>query len=267
MVSTQATGRRSNPAWDFALGAAIPIATLGVLALLGFGWLASVAHGATLSFHPRVSPRKLSSDSPSPATLNLKTTVIESSGARPPALTRLRVDMDRDVSFSTTGLPVCKASKISAKDPAEAKRACKGAIVGHGRSSSEVAFPETNPFMIRGRITIFNGGTRHGRTTLLLHSFLLSPVPTTSVTTASVRPAGNGRFGSRAIFSFPRIAGGNGSPISFKASIGKRYRLKGTRASVFSARCSHRRLAFLATGSFAGGPSLRAPATVSCRAR
>ncbi len=103
-----------------------------------------------------------------------------------------------------------------------AKKACPDAIVGSEEGEVEVAFAEQKPFTARGPIVLFNGGV-HGSTTLLLgHAYVAVPAPTAIVAKVKITRIHRGHCGIHTVSQIPVIAGGAGSVIKFKLTVGRK---------------------------------------------
>jgi hypothetical protein len=99
---------------------------------------------------------------------------------------------------------------------------------------AEIAFPEQNPIKVASPITVFNGGEKGGKVTLLIHTFLTVPVPAAIVTTVTIQKKGSGLH---SIAKVPVIAGGSGSALDFKFKLGRTYSYKGKKVGYLEARC------------------------------
>ena len=88
------------------------------------------------------------------------------------------------------------SGKLQSTLTAQAKAACGPALVGTGRVTAEIAFPEQRPFSAGGPLLIFNGSS--GRKQMLIfHVYAKVPAPTTFVTTAQIGK-GKGPYGTSA---------------------------------------------------------------------
>jgi len=159
------------------------------------------------------------------------------SGKIPPIIETLVIEFDRHGSVQTLGLPVCPAGKLEATDVPHARRNCPGAIVGKGRGSAIVAFPEQKPIKISSPITLFNGPRKGGNPTVYAHAYTTVPVPTTFVVPVVIEKINNGVYGYRTKARIPKIAGGAGHPLSGSLRIGRKWTFKGVKHSYVNARC------------------------------
>jgi hypothetical protein len=161
-------------------------------------------------------------------------TIETTDGTHPSAFRELVLDVDKDVKINTKGFPVCRADQLEARDTKSAKRVCGKTIIGEGKATAEIAFPEQTPIKVLSPLLVFNGGERGGKVTLLVHTFITVPAPAAIVTTVTIQRKGTG---VHAIAKIPVIAGGSGSAVSFRFTLGKTYRYERKQVGYFEARC------------------------------
>jgi hypothetical protein len=161
-------------------------------------------------------------------------TVKTTDGTHPSAFRELVLDVDKDVKINTKGFPVCRAGQLEARDTKPAKRVCGKTIIGQGSATAEIAFPEQAPIKVLSPLLVLNGGERNGKITLLVHTFITVPAPAAIVTTVTIQRKGTG---VHAIAKIPVIAGGSGSAVSFRFTLGTTYRHKRKQVGYFEARC------------------------------
>ena len=161
-------------------------------------------------------------------------TIKTTDGTHPSAFRELDLNVDKDVKINTKGFPVCRPDQLEARDTKAATRVCGKAIVGNGSAHAEIAFPEQAPIKVLSPLLIFNGGESGGKITLLAHTFITVPAPAAIVTRVTVQRQGTG---VHAIAKIPVIAGGSGSAVDFKFTLGKTYRYKRKQVGYFEARC------------------------------
>ncbi len=188
------------------------------------------------------TPTTLPRHTDAPITIHGGGKVTTASGELPPIVKTLTIEYDKHGSVQTAGLPVCTAGKLQSTTVAAARRACPGAIVGKGKGSAIVAFPESKQIHITSPITIFNGPRIHGNDTVLAHAYTTVPVPTTFIVPVVIEKIHNGVYGYRTIAQIPKIAGGAGHPISGSLKIGRKWTYKGVHHSYLNARCETGRL-------------------------
>ena len=157
-------------------------------------------------------------------------------GANPPKLQQALIDFDRDGRLSVAGLPSCAPESIAAASTEEARRICRGAIVGTGHVEALI-FLESGTVPARSALTIFNGPRLEGRPTAILHARTTVPGTQTYAIVVPIEQR-RGGFRYRARIDVPPIAAGFGAITHLDVAIGRRYRAAGKRRSYVSARCS-----------------------------
>jgi hypothetical protein len=221
------------------------LAALALSAVLALGGAAIATAASTtvrvgnliLTFGSNVSPKKLPKKRLAPIALRISGKGRTSDGTHPSALRQLVVDIDKNGALYTRGLPVCRRGQLEARNTSAAKRVCGKAIVGKGRVDVQISFPEQRSITAHSPLTLFNGGSKGGKTTLFIHSFITVPVPAAIVTTVTIKKVHKGRFGFHTIARIPVIAGGSGSVLNFNFKIKRIFGYKGKRRSYISARC------------------------------
>jgi hypothetical protein len=129
----------------------------------------------------------------------------------------------------------------------------------------EIHFPEAVPIAIRSRMVVFNGGTRGGVTTLRAHAFVAVPTDDAIVMTIQVKEIRKGPYGSEAVMTVPKIAGGYGSLVSFTALLDRKFDFEGKRRSLFSVTCPDGVNAARGDAIFSDGSDVEASVSESCR--
>jgi hypothetical protein len=157
-------------------------------------------------------------------------------GAQPPKLRQALIDFDRDGRLSVAGLPSCAPEAIAAASTEEARRICRGAIVGTGHVEALI-FLESGAVPARSALTIFNGPRLEGRPTAVLHARTTVPATQTYAIVVPIEQR-RGGFRYRARIDLPPIAAGFGAITHLDVAIGRRYRAAGKQRSYVSARCS-----------------------------
>jgi hypothetical protein len=216
-----------------------------------------------VSIEGGITPTKLPRQKPAPISLNVSGQIETADGAHVPALQTLALQFDRHGHIYTKGLPTCKVGQLRSTLTAQAKQVCGDALIGSGRAAAEVAFPEQPPFDASGPLLIFNGAPKGGRPVLIFHVYAHVPAPTTFVTTGVIGTA-QGKYGTSTVIKIPTIAGGQGSLISFKASVHKTWTYKGKKRSLLLASCPSGRLFAHGEFSFADGTKVSGKVSKSC---
>lgn len=213
------------------------------------------------------TPTKLPKHEDAPITIYGGGKASTKSGALPPIVETLTIEFDRHGHVETNGLEVCTAAKLQSTDVPAARRACPKAIVGEGKGSAIVAFPEQKPIPISSPITLFNGPKKHGDDTILAHAFTTVPVPTTFIVPVVIEKIHHGVYGYRTKARIPKIAGGAGHPISGNVRVGKKWTFKGQKHSYVNARCETGHLQAKVKVSFKDGTFLSGTFLKRCSVR
>lgn len=222
-----------------ALSAALAV---GVAAIASAANTTIRAGNLIVTFGSNVSPKKLPPRRFAPIALHVNGNVRTSDRTHPSAFRETVVDIDKNGRIDTRGVPVCRGGQLVARTTRAANRVCGRAVVGKGNANVSIAFPEQPPLAVKSPLLIFNGGTRRGRTTMYIHSYLTVPVPTAIVTRLTIRRIRQGPFGYRVVARVPVIAGGSGSALNFRFTIFKKFfRFKRGRHSYLKARCQRGR--------------------------
>lgn len=184
-----------------------------------------------------IFPSRLPRHSQMPIFARINAEIGTDDGSHPPALKTMNIDFDKSIQLNAKGLPVCKKSQLVAQTTATAKKACPDAIVGTGEGEVEVAFPEQKPFAAKGPIVLFNGGVHAGTTLLFVHAYVAVPAPTAVIAAVKISRIHRGHYGIHTVSEIPAIAGGAGSVIKFKLTIGRKFTYRGKKESYLTASC------------------------------
>jgi hypothetical protein len=222
---------RRNLILALALAAVL---SLGVAAIASAVSTTLRAGNLIVTFGGTTSPKKLSKTKYTPVTTNIFGKIKTTDGTHPPAFREAVVDIDKDVKVNVKGFPVCKGSKLEARDTKAALKVCGKTVLGEGIAHVEIAFPEQSPILVTSPLTVFNGGEKGGKVTLYFHIFITKPVPAAVVTTVTITRKGSG---IHSVAKIPVVAGGSGSGVDFKFKLGKTYRYKGKKVGYFEAKC------------------------------
>jgi len=216
------------------------------------------------TFDGGFAPKKLPKKKMAPITLSASGKINTKDGTHPPALKEAIVETDKNGAVFVKGLPVCKSGALQSRTTAAAKKACPKSIIGSGKTTVEVQFPEQKPVLVKSDLTVFNGGQRGGKTTFYVHAFFTAPISGAIVTTVKIKKIHRGRYGLKSVASIPKIANGSGSVLSFDLKIGKTYTYKGKKVSVLSAKCTDGKLQAFASAIFADGTKASAGIIRTC---
>jgi len=246
------------------------VAALGVgLATVGLATAAKPtvirAGSLVLKLNGGVAPQRLPKNKLAPIKLRISANISTTDGSHPPAAKVVIADFDKHGKVNARGLATCRAGQLQARATGAAKAVCRKAIVGSGKTTVRVAFPEQAAFFSTGPLVLFNGGVKRGVTTMYIHAYVNVPAPTAIVTPVKIKQIRKGRFGTRAIARIPKIAGGYGSLLRFNMAIKRTFKYRGRAQSYLLARCANGR--FFAHGdiAFAGGPRIGGTVVRACR--
>jgi hypothetical protein len=190
-----------------------------------------------------------------------------SDGTQPPILKQITLWFDKHGSVETRGLPICTPGKLAATTTPQARKLCPGAIVGTGFGEAVVNFPEQGPIPASSAITIFNGPKKNGNPTVLAHAHLTEPGPTTFVVPITIQRVHDGRYGFKTVAEIPKIAGGYGTPIYGRLSIGREWQYKGRTLSYVNASCPDGRLQAKGQFKFDDGTILAGSLLKPCKGK
>lgn len=197
-------------------------------------------------------PSKLPKKKLAPIKLYASGKIATKDGTHPPALKQVILKTDKNGAINVKGIKVCKSGQLQSRDTAAARKACPKSIIGTGKTTVEVQFPEQKPIDVNSELLVFNGGVSGGTTTLYIHAYFSAPVTGAIVTTVKVKKKKEGRYGLNSVATIPKIAGGSGSVKSFSLAI--------TKPGVLTAKCPDGKLQAHATSIFADGT--KAAATI-----
>jgi hypothetical protein len=211
------------------------------------------------------SPTTLPKHKVAPIKLHGYGKISTADGGLPPILKQITIWFDKNGAVETRGLPVCTPGKLAATTTPQARKLCPGAIVGTGFGKAVVNFPEQAPIPAGSPITIFNGREKNGNPTVLAHAHLTVPGPVTFVVPIEIQRVSDGRYGFKTVAEIPRIAGGYGTPIYGRLSIGREWTYKGERLSYANASCPDGRLQAKGEFSFKDGTLLQGTLFRPCK--
>ncbi len=187
-------------------------------------------------------------------------------GGLPPILDQIVFWFDKHGKVETRGLPTCSEGRLAATTTPQARKLCPGSIVGTGFGKAVVNFPEQGPIPASSAFTIFNGPTKHGNPTVLVHAHLTVPGPTTFVVPIEIQKVNDGRYGFKTVAQIPRIAGGYGTPTYGRLTIGREWSYRGETLSYINASCPDGRLQAKGQFTFKDGTFLQGNVFKPCKA-
>jgi hypothetical protein len=208
--------------------------SVGVAAVANATQVTARVGNLVLTFGGSTSPKKLPKAAYTPVVSNIFGKITTDDGTHPSALRETVIDVDKDFKVTVKGFPACSERELTARDTSAARKVCGNTILGKGIAHAEIRFPEQPPIKVTSPITVFNGGEKGGKATLLIHTFITVPAPTAIVTKVTISRKGSGLH---TVAKIPVIAGGSGSVLDFNFKLGKTYTYKGKKIGFLEARC------------------------------
>jgi hypothetical protein len=197
----------------------------------------------TAIFAASFSPEELPARGSAPIRLSLLERVVFQTGVNP-VLRELEVELDRHLGLSVKGLPSCPKPSGDYGPRSDVLVKCEDAKVGSGTVDVMATFPEQQPVVVTGRVSVYNGGVRDGHTMLWIYSLVPAPVTGAILIPLDVRRDSEGFYGWNGLLSLPEIAGGYGAVTKLQIAF---------RKGIFLARCQTGRLRARGVSRFADG--------------
>jgi hypothetical protein len=188
-----------------------------------------------VKFSGGIEPTNLPRHSNAPIGVRVDGTVRTLSGDKPPALRFISIAINRGGRIETKGLPTCRRGQIEASSSAQALQTCGDALVGTGRYSAGVAFPEQDTFPISGGILAFNtviGGER----AILAHVYGRHPYPNSRIFVFHIRRS-SGTYGTVLTAALPASLNRNGYLKRIVLNLERDYVYRGRQRSYLTAAC------------------------------
>jgi hypothetical protein len=242
--------------------AAAAVAAMAALAASAAG-ITVKADNIEVTFDGSISPTAFPKKEKAPVTLKLKGSLETTDGSHIRPVQTISLNFDKAGELFTKGLPTCKKGQLESTITSQAKAACKGALVGTGTVTADIAFPEQKPFGASGPLLIFNASKGH-KQELLLHVYAKVPAPTTFVVPVQIKKA-HGKYGTNAFIKVPTITSGSGSVTGFKAKIGKKWTYKGKKVALLNTSCPTGALFVNGELVFSGGTKLSGTFSKPCK--
>lgn len=226
--------------------------------------------GLFVRFRGGIDPTALPRNRAAPIAVRVAGTVKTLSGEEPPALRKIRIELNRGGHLDSRGLPKCRYDQLVAASPAQALAACGDALVGDGAYAAQTAFPEQETFPSLGHILAFNA-TYRGHSAILAHIFGLDPVPITRIIVFHIHHSA-GTYGTVITGELPAGINRYGYVQGIALRLHRRYAYRDRPRSYLSAACAapagfpSALFPFArASMTFADGRTLSSTLTRSCR--
>ncbi len=221
-------------------------------------------------FKGGIAPRALPRTELAPIAVSVAGTVKSLSGERPPALRRIRIELNRGGVLDPTGLPLCRYGQLVAASVKQVLAECGDALVGEGSYHAKTAFPEQETFPSAGNMLAFNA-IYEGHSAILAHIYGHEPVPISRIIVFRIRRSG-GTFGTILTGTLPDAVNHYGYVAGISLRLFRRFDVDGQQRSYLSAACAAPSgfpsavFPFArASMSFADGRTLSSTLTRSCR--
>jgi len=221
-------------------------------------------------FKGGIAPNALPRTKLAPIAVSVAGTVKTLSGERPPALRRIRIELNRGGRLDPRGLPACRYRELVAASSQQVLAACKDALVGEGAYAAKTAFPEQASFPSEGHILAFNAVYK-GHSAILAHIYGHDPVPISRIIVFRIHRTG-GTFGTVLTGTLPDAINHYGYVVGIALRLFRRFDFHGQPRSYLSAACAAPSgfpsavFPFArASMSFADGRTLSSTLTRSCR--
>ncbi|HYH53352.1 MAG TPA: hypothetical protein VD761_04405 [Solirubrobacterales bacterium] len=255
-----------KPGARLGLIVALVAVLLAVLAA-GAGAIRMQAGDIVVSGDGHVIPSKLPKFQNAPIRLKIHGKLGTVSGALPPVLDTMKLEVDGEGEIETEGLPVCRSSQLQSVNVSMARKLCPGSIIGTGTGDAIVAFPEQRNIDVSSPLTLFNGPNSANKWIIYVHAYIQVPVPAAIVIPVKIKRIRNGPYGYEVNAAIPKIAGGSGIPVSAELEVGHTWKHQGKSLSYLNARCEDGRLQARGKFSFKDGTVLNGSFLKPCTVR
>jgi hypothetical protein len=228
-----------------------------------------------VSVEGKLSPKRLPRKGQAPISVTVGWQIATTDGAPPPKLKGLRIEINKEGRFDTTGLPTCPYAKIQPATTQRALKNCRSALVGQGSFSAQIALKgqEGEGYAAGGRLLVFNGEVA-GKPVLFGQIYSPRPFATSFVITFEVSELRKGAYGTVLSATLPKALRSWGNLTAIEMKLSRRYGFKGKQRSYISAGCPAPKGFGLASFrlaktefSFLGGKELESTVVGDCRVR
>jgi len=216
--------------------AATAALTVALLALGGAAQGEQAKNGNLVaSFHGGIAPVRLPRTEAAPVSVQMGGKIKTTDRSTPPKLERIVLEINANGKIDTVGLATCPLHKLGSISSAGARKACAGAMIGHGNVTSRVSLPGQGAFATNGTLLAFNGRYK-GHRAVFAQVASGAPLPLTYVIVFEVKKT-KGTFGTSLVGTLPPIASEYGYISAFDLSLGRTYSYHGKKMSYASASC------------------------------
>jgi hypothetical protein len=162
------------------------------------------------------------------------------------------IDFDKNIKFTSKGLPQCDVSQVGG-DTDAAKAACPDSIVGTGTAEGNCVPNPSISSVTPTVVTAFNGVPNNGNPTLILHSAVhqqnpdgsMGPYLTTIPLIGTLIKSPKSGYGKRLDVPVDQLLGGACTLVDFQTTVGTTYKAKSGKKKkkrfYVSARCKSKK--------------------------
>ncbi|HEX7059224.1 MAG TPA: hypothetical protein VF176_05165 [Solirubrobacterales bacterium] len=256
---------RKQMTLTLALAVAVAGAVVASTALAALGPTVVGPDGNTQAIDVKLSPKKLSRSTGTPASLKVttKTTTTTNANGVPSPAVRAVVDFPKGVRLFAKGLPTCDAGQLQNISTDQALQLCGDAKIGSGAATALIPVG-AQVFTENTTVTAFNGKPQGKKPTVLLHTYGQAPVQVTLVLNGVISNYDKQGYGPRLDIGIPLIAGGTGALTDFQTTINKKFTYKGKKRSFVTAMCANSPLKSRGAFTFMDGVTLTAKSQHGC---
>lgn len=228
-----------------------------------------------VSVEGKLSPKRLPREGQAPISVTVGWQIATTDGTPPPKLKGLRIEINKEGRFDTTGLPTCPYTKIQPATTQRALANCRSSLVGQGSFSAQIALKgqEGEGYAAGGRLLVFNG-EKGGKPVLFGQIYSPRPFATSFVITFEVSELRKGAYGTVLSATLPKTLRSWGNLTAIEMKLSRKYGFKGKKRSYISAGCPAPKGFGLASFrlartqfSFLGGKEIESTVVGDCRVR
>ena len=146
------------------------------------------------------------------------------------------IEINSHGALDPVGLPTCNAALIRTASNGRALGACGNSLVGKGKFLGTLALPGAAPYVLEGKLLVFNG-EEHGHRILIGHVFSPHPFATSFLITFQIKSASGGTYGTVLTADMREALGTQKNLTGIEMTLNRRYSYKGVRRSYVSAGC------------------------------
>ena len=188
-----------------------------------------------VSFTGGIAPNALPRKGAAPVKVSFGGDIRTIDGTQPPQLRTISLAINRAGKLDYRGLGACHYHQIHPASTREAIETCPDSVIGTGTFSAHVVLPEQSPFPSAGEVTAFNG-IFHGQHVVFVHVFGTTPLPQSQVIIFRIGRT-SGAYRSTLTGELPQVAAEWGYVSGLSLTLGRIFKYKGRRHSLFAATC------------------------------